>query len=288
MHTHSPTVRRKYLSNALRQLRKDAGMTADEAARHLSWDPSKLSRMESNQWKLPRLTDIEKMCDVYGVTEQHERGVEREALITLARQARERGWWEQYKDVLGGALPGLEAEARRIWQYQPTVIPGLLQTRDYMRAVFRAGEFDEPAVERRTAARQARQWILDADHPLHLWAVIDEGVLRRMVGGREVMRDQVHHLLTMSDRPKIGIQILPDHVGAHALMGGALTLLDYTGERTIVYLETVGTGDVFLEGTDEVMHCTVRYDHVMASALSVELSRAYLESVLEDLKGDGS
>lgn len=282
MHT-SPTIRRKRLSNALRNLRRDARLTADDAARRLTWDPSKISRIESNEWKLPKVADIERLCEVYGADD-----ATRDALIALARQARQRGWWEQFKDVLGPALPGLEAEARRIWQYQPTLIPGLLQIPSYMRALFRAGLCDDAETERRIAARLARQQILNRDDPPQLWAILDETALRKMIGGREVMRDQVHHLLAMSERPHIDIQVMPDTVGAHASMGGPIVLLDYEGDPTIVYVEHMGTGDLFLESPKEVMRYTKRYDHVMAAADGVEQSRAYLEGLLETLKGDST
>lgn len=283
MTTTSPTIRRKRLSNSLRELRRAVGMTADQVATRLGWDASKISRMESNEWKLPKVKDIEALMNVYDVTDT----AQRDALIDLAKQARQRGWWDQYKDVLGSALPGLEAEARRIWQYQPIVIPGLLQTRDYMRALFRAGLCNDAETERRIAARLARQQILDQEHPPQLWAILDEAGLRKMVGGREVMRDQVHHLLHMSERPTISLQVLPDEVGAHASMGGPIVILDYASDPSIIYLENMGTGDLFLEHPEEVLRYTVRYDHVMASARSVEDSREYLQRLLERLKGEG-
>lgn len=278
----SPTIRRKRLSNSLRQLRHEAKLTAEQVATQLGWDPSKISRIESNEWKLPKVKDVESLLLVYGVTDP----AQRDALVALARQARERGWWDQYKDVLGSALPGFEAEARRIWQYQPILVPGLLQTSDYMRALFRAGMCDDAETERRIEVRLARQRILDRDNPPQLWAVLDEAGLRKMVGGREVMRDQVHHLLHMSERPNINLQVLPDAVGAHASMGGPIVVLDYVGDPSIVYLEHTGS-DLLLERPDEVDRYTVRYDHVMASALSVETSLEYLQRLLEHLKSEG-
>ena len=280
--TYSPTIRRKRLSAALRQLRRDAGMTADEVARKIGWNPSKISRIESNEWRLPRVADVERLCEVYQASEQT-----RDALVTLARQARQRGWWEQYKDVLGDALPGLEAEATRILTYQPLLVPGLLQTPDYMRAVYRAGLVDEAEIERRVQARMARQRILDREHPpLVLWAVIDEAALRKPVGGPAVMADQVHHLLEVSHRPTIRVQVLPDAVGAHAGMGGPIVILEYEADPSIVYVEHAGTGDLYLESPEDVAGYTVRYASVMAAALSVPDSIAYLQRMLERLKGE--
>lgn len=279
----SPTIRRKRLSNSLRQLRRDADLTAEQVAAQLGWDPSKISRIESNEWKLPKVKDVEALMLVYGVTDP----AKQEALIALARQARERGWWEQYKDVLGSALPGLETEATRIRHYQPMLIPGLLQTPDYMRAICRAGMCNNAETERRVEARHTRQQILYRDQPPILWAVLDEAALRKMVGGREVMRDQVHHLLDTQDRhSNIWIQVIPDSIGAHASMGGPIVLLDYAADPTIVFLENPGAGDLFLESDAEVARYTVRYGHVMGSALSVEESTEYLKRLLERLKGE--
>lgn len=274
--TYSPTIRRKRLSDALRQLRRNRKLTAEEVARNLGWDPSKISRIETGDWKLPRVADIERLCDVYDVTT-----AERQALITLARQARERGWWEEFKDVIGPALPGLEAEAVRIRQYQPLLIPGLLQTPDYTRALCRAGMCSDAETERRVEVRRARQRIFDRPFPPLLWAVIDEAALRKMVGGRDVMRDQVHHLLQVTTQQNIVIQVLLDAVGAHASMGGPIVLLDYETDPTIAYVENV---DLYLEASDAVAGYTMRYGHVMGSALSVVESREYLHQLLGQLK----
>jgi transcriptional regulator with XRE-family HTH domain len=278
----SPTIRRKRLSNSLRELRREAGLTAEQVATQLGWDPSKISRIESNEWKLPKVKDVEALLDVYGVTDP----AQKEALATLARQARERGWWERYKDVLGSALPGLETEATQIRTYQPILIPGLLQTPDYIRAICRAGMCDEDDTERRVEARIARQQILYRDQSPTLWAVLDEAALRKLVGGREVMRDQVHHLLDMQDhRSNIWIQVIPDSIGAHASMGGPIVLLDYAADPTIVFLENPGAGDLFLEQVADVARYNIRYSHVTGSALSVEESTEYLKRLLERLKG---
>jgi transcriptional regulator with XRE-family HTH domain len=281
--THSPTIRRKRLSTALRQLRRDNHMTIEDVAARLSWDPSKISRMENNEWKLPRPAEIEQLCDVYNATP-----ATRDALVTLARQARERGWWEQYKDVLGGALPGLEAEAIRIWQYQPMLIPGLLQTPDYKRAICKASLLDEAETARRVQARIARQQILHQDNPPLLWVVLDEAALRKPVGGHQVMADQVAHLIEMSSKDNIGIQVIMDDVGAHPGMEGPIVLMHYVQDPSIVYIEHAGTGDLYLEDPGEVTRYVARWQHVTAAASDVPGSFAYLERRLEQLKGEGS
>lgn len=283
--THSPTVRRRRLSAALRRAREESGMTADAVAKALGWPPSKVTRMERGESRRPAVSDVLDMLDVYGVKDE----AVRQAMATLARQARERGWWEQFRDELGGSLVEFETEASRIRTFEALLIPGLLQTADYARAVFKGGRVvDEAAVERRVQARLARQQILDREQPPTLWAVIDEAAVAKHVGGVAVMREQLHHLVEMAARPNIGIQILPNAAGAHAAMTGAFAILSYAdaADPELVYVETGATGangDLYLESPEEVDRYTLRYDHVRASALSADASRAYLVDLAKEL-----
>lgn len=280
--SNSPTVKRRRLSAELRKLRLTAKLTADEVAKQLEWAPSKVTRIERNEWKLPRVRDIRDLLDLYEV---HDQGV-REALITLAREARQRGWWVDYQDVLGPrSVAEFEAEAAKICMFEALLIPGLLQTADYAAAVFRGGRvLDQALVERRIAARLARQEILEREDPPHLWVVLDEAALRKKVGGAEVMRAQLLHVVDMCSRPNIAVQVVPDDVGAHAAMSGAFVIYEYatTEDSTLVYVET-GTGDLFLEKAEEVLRYTVKYDHVRALALSEEASVAHLEYLAAQL-----
>ncbi|MFC5946426.1 Scr1 family TA system antitoxin-like transcriptional regulator, partial [Micromonospora harpali] len=173
---YSPTVRRRRLSNALRQFRETAGLDSKEAARRLGWQPSKVTRIERDEWRRPTINDVMDLLDVYGVTDE----TRRQAIIALARESRRRGWWEEeFKDILGGALVGLEWEASEIQTFEAMLIPGLLQTADYARAVFKGGRVMERGdIERLTEARLARQRILDREDPPSFWAVIDEAALR--------------------------------------------------------------------------------------------------------------
>jgi transcriptional regulator with XRE-family HTH domain len=283
MTTYSPTVRRRRLSALLRHYREQTGKRADEVARILEWTPSKVTRIERNEWKLPSVGDVKYLLDVYGVTDP----VEREAVLKLAREARQRGWWEEYKDVFaGGSLPEFEAEAQRILTYKTLLIPGLLQTADYARAVFRGGMVvEDELVERRVEARLERQRILNQDAPPHLWAVIDEAALVKHVGGVETMRAQIHHVIEMAARSNIAVQVLPHAVGAHAAMENSFTILEFgnTEDPSLVYIEML-TGDAYLEMPDQVSRYTLAYDHVRASALSVDASVAYLADLADQLK----
>jgi transcriptional regulator with XRE-family HTH domain len=279
--TYSPTVRRRRLSAVLSQLRAAAGLNADEVARRLEWTASKVTRIERNEWRLPNLRDIRDLLDVYGVTDQEQR----EAIEDLARQARQRGWWEAYKDIDMGALAGFEAEASKIHTYKSMLVPGLLQTKEYAAAVFRGGQVvADHLIDRRVEARLARQQILDQSGAPMLWAVIDEAALTKHVGGVDIMRGQLRHLIEMAARPNIAVQVVPDAIGAHAAMENAFTVLEFDApeDSTLVHIELI-KGDLFLEDVDQVKGYTLVYDHMRASALSADASVMYLADLAEQL-----
>lgn len=240
---NSPTVKRRRLSQAFRQLRQEAGLSVTEAARRLEWEPSKISRMERNEWKLPSVHDIRLMLDFYGVTDEDQR----EAMITLARESRQRGWWEKYQDVFRTSLPDFEAGASIIRTWQIVLVPGLLQTEAYAKAVWRAGRvLDENLIERHVQARLARQEILTSENPPTLLALIDEAALRKLIGGAEVMREQISHLIAMAARPNVTIQVVPDSAGAHPALDGAFVILDFPNDPSLIYTVTV-TENLWLE-----------------------------------------
>ena len=205
----SPTVRRRRLAAELRRLR--GSRTGGFVASALGWSPAKISRYELGQTSFP-LDEVEKLLDFYGVTEPR-----RSLLLALAADANERGWWQDYADVLSTGYMefiGLEAEAISSAEWQAESVPGLLQTEDYAREVIRAyqGVVRIPPghVDRRTRVRMIRQRILtDRDPPLELSVVIDESVLLRKVGGREVMFAQLRDLARMADLPNIELRVLP-------------------------------------------------------------------------------
>ena len=207
-------------------------------------------------------------------------------MITLAREARQRGWWEEYRDVLGGTLPEFEAEASRILSYKSLLLPGLLQTADYARAIFRGGQVvDEAALDRRVEARLTRQRILDQPNPPQMWTIIDEAALLKHIGGVKVMHRQLLHLIDMAMRPNIGIQVLPNAVGAHAALENAFTILEFAApeDPSLVYIEML-TGDAYLELHEQLARYTMAYDHVRASALSAEASAEYLAELAARLE----
>jgi transcriptional regulator with XRE-family HTH domain len=272
-------VRRRRLSHALRDLRKSTGLTAADAAKRLEWDASKVSRMERNEWKLPNVRDVKDLLDLYGVTDERQR----EALLTLARESRQRGWWADYQDVFRTSLPDFEAGASTIRTYEALVIPGLLQTAGYAQEVWRAGQvLDEGLVERHVQARLARQEILDRDSPPSLLALVDEAALLKLIGGPDGMAAQLRHLIEMAARPNVTIQIIRNTVGAHASLAGGFTILDFPEDPSLVYLETA-TDSLWLEQAEEYQRYSLIYNHVTNSASSPEDSVRHLEALVDQL-----
>jgi transcriptional regulator with XRE-family HTH domain len=282
MTSSSPTVKRRRLSTELRKLRVAAGLEVKDAARRLEWDPTKIHRMERNKWLRPDPRDVRDLLDLYGLADEPTR----EAMLTLARESRERGWWADYQDVFRGSLPDFEASATLIRTYEAMFVPGLLQTADYTRAIMRAGCcLDDATIERRVEARQGRQAILDRDAPPQLWAVIDEAALQKMVGGADVMRAQLEHILKLAERPDVAIQVLPNSAGAHAAMCGGFVVLDFASELdpSLVVIETA-TDSLYLEQAEELRRYTVIYSHVQALALSAAESAKFMESMIRQLQ----
>ncbi|WP_017593025.1 Scr1 family TA system antitoxin-like transcriptional regulator [Nocardiopsis potens] len=280
MPRYSPTVRRRRLSLELRRLRETAGLTASQAAKQLEWDTSKITRMERNEWKRPNPRDIKDLLDLYKV----EDGSRREALIELARQSRQKGWWAAHDDLLGnGTYIGLEAEASVIRTFQLGVVPGLLQTSAYAEALMRGFGTKEDVIARRVAIRMERQQILSADHPPRLWAIIDEAALVRPVGGPKVMREQLEHLLTVGqEHENVHLQVLPFSAGAHAGLTGHFVLLEFPEDPPVVHVETATDG-LYLETRQDHQRYSLLYDHVHASALSVPQSRERLKHLATQL-----
>ena len=219
-------MRRRRLARELARLREERGMTIRQAAGALEWDPSKLSRVEGLQRGII-VRDVRRLLDLYQVTGD----AGREALFELARQAKQRGWWQAYADVLPSEyadLIGLEAEAAEIRTYQPELIHGLLQTADYARAVIRAGRPGDTAADvgRRVELRMTRQQILDRDDPPRLRVIVNEAAVRRVTGGPDVMRAQLAALAAERERSNVTVQVLPFTAGEHPAMAcGPFVLL---------------------------------------------------------------
>ena len=280
----SPTVRRRRLAAELHRLRQASKLTIEQVAESLEWSPGKVSKIENARVSvLPR--DARKLLDTYGITE----GQERELLLTLARESRERGWWQQY----GEAIPewfatyvGLEAEAAVISVYQAEIVPGLLQTQRYAAALHRAELMNatEEEIVRHVAVRMERQARLKQPDAPPLWVVLNEAALRRIVGERAIMHEQLLKLTEAANAPNITLQVLPFSAGAHASMDSAFSIVsfDLPTDGDIVYFEHP-TCSLYLEKPDEVARYRLVYEHLRAASLSFDESRRLLARSAADL-----
>jgi hypothetical protein len=284
---YSSTLRGRRLARTLVQLRDAAGMTAEQAADELRkeggrWSKSKISRIEDPRFAAPTPRDVRDMLDLYGVKDAPQR----DALIQLATQARQRGWWTAYDDVLRGShIVGLEAEATVMHSFEPMCVPGLLQTEAYARAVTRAALVTEPEravgeIDRRVEARMKRQELLDRAQPPQFWAVIEEAALLRPVGGAVTMREQIDRLTELGERPNITLQVIQTSAGAHPGMSGAFVILEFPDpdDAPVVFLETAA-GGMYLEEPEQLRRYTLRFDHLRASALGPDESVRFMNTI---------
>jgi transcriptional regulator with XRE-family HTH domain len=267
----SPTVRRRELGALLRKLRLEKGLTVEQAADHLLFSMSKLSRIETGHG-VATLRDIRDFCDLYDVTDE----AERERMMNLARAGKQQGWWQPY-DLPYSTYVGLEAEATSIRTFQPSVVPGLLQTEEYARAVHHAaepeaslGQLTPDIVEQRVRARLRRQRRLKDINPLGFWAVLDEALLHRVVGSPEVMERQLAHIAELAELSNVTVQVIPNDAGAHPAPGSMFNILDFQAAvPDVVYVEGLA-GWIYIERPEDVS----RYNRVFA-----RLSEMALDSV---------
>ena len=282
MADHIPTVRQRRLAQALRELRHEAGLTQDVVVARMGWHTSKLFRMENARSPRVDWLDVKELMEMYGVRSPH-----REALIQLARDTRLRGWWTPYRDVFTGSYVALEDESSAMRLYCPELVPGLLQTEDYARTVIRAVRpgYDDENVERRVTARLARQkMLLDRARPPALGLVLNESVLRRLIGGRPVMAAQLRALAEAAQRPQVTLQVLPFSAGAHASLEGGFVLIKFPEETDpdVVYVEGI-MGDLYLESVEEVKRYQSAYERIQAVALSPRESSAFMSAAAREL-----
>jgi transcriptional regulator with XRE-family HTH domain len=278
-----PTVRRRRLAELLRQLRVDAGLSVEDAAGRLEWSQNKLYRVERAEHGVA-VGDARLLLDLYGVPAS-----QRDEVLILVREARQRGWWQSYGDALpepAAAYVGLEQDATSLAQYSAELVPGLLQTEDYARAIRRAGlltETDETA-ERWLAVRTQRQARLRGDSALTYWAVVNEAVLRRVVGGAEVMHAQLRHLMEVVELPNVTLQVLAFDAGAHAAMNSSFTVIRFADQPApdVIYIENA-TSVLYLEREAEVQRFTLIFDHVRVRALDPDRSLRAIAEAAEPL-----
>ncbi|MCF3131026.1 helix-turn-helix domain-containing protein [Streptomyces olivochromogenes] len=277
----NPTVRRRRLGQELRRLRELKGMTAEEVAERLLVSQSKISRLENGRRSISQ-RDVRDLCGVYEVEDQ--RVVE--SLMEMARDSRQQGWWHAFGDIPYSVYIGLETDAESLRVYEPQLVTGLLQTRAYAEALVQGAlpETSTNDIDKRVQVRMRRQERITAEHnPLRLWVVLDEAALRRMVGSRLVMREQLEHLIEMSQLPHVTVQVLPFEVGAHPGLNGQYAILEFAdaADSSVVYLEGV-TSDLYLEKAHDVQKYAVMYEHLRAQSLNVEQSRQFIADAAKE------
>jgi transcriptional regulator with XRE-family HTH domain len=279
----SPTVRRKRLGIELRRLREQASLTCEEVGQRLDCSGTRISRIETGRISV-RPGDVRELLEIYGVV-----GAEADSLVQLAREARQKGWWHTYGRVLPNwfeAYVGLEAAAVRFRDFQSMVVPGLLQTEDYARAVLRAAPNPGSTgdIDRQVALRMERQAILDQASPPDLWVVLSESIIRVQVGGSGVMRAQLRRLIDVAERSNVTLQVLPFTTAAHVQPISPFTILEFpdSADPTVVYLEHL-TGSLFLETAEEIRRYTVVFDHLRAEALGTSPSIDLIARAAADL-----
>ncbi|MFJ7152836.1 helix-turn-helix domain-containing protein [Streptomyces sp. NPDC100445] len=284
---NGPAVRRRKLGAELRRLRTGAGFTSGEVARLVGWHQSKVSRIETGASGV-KPADLRLLLDAYGVLDGHLR----ELLLMLAgsQDAGDRHrWWHTYR----GELPptyrdfiSLESQASAMRTLETTVVPGLLQTSEYARAVTRAAvkDLDEDRLDTLVEVRLARQDVLRADPPPTLSAVLDEAVLRREVGGPEVMARQLDRLLEAASLPQVRLQILPFSAGAHIGLTGPFVIFSFpsTSDLDVVVLDQL-TSSLYLERKEDLVAYTEAFHTLQFHALSPDDSLDYIAAI-----GDGA
>lgn len=272
----SPTLRRRELGARLRTLRQDQGMTVEQVAEHLLCSPSKVSRMETGQ-RGATLRDVRDLCALYGVTDE----AQVDHLMTLVREGKQQGWWQSY-DLDYATYIGLEEAAVSLRYFQSSIVPGILQTPGYARAMHQAGfqEYPPGRIDEHVDVRMRRKRLLTRDPPLQVSVVLDEAVLHRVVGGPAVMAEQLSHLVELAKLPSVTIQIIPFSAGAHPAMDSMFDILDFSESTTpsLVYVEGL-MGLLYLERTQDVSRYVLVFELLRTVALAPEESIELISEV---------
>lgn len=276
----SPTARRRRLSIELKKLREQSARTCAQVGEALDWSGSKVNRMETGSGRV-QPSDVDALCRFYGTSDEV-----REFLKSLARQAKTRGWWQ----VLGPGVPewfniyiGLEQDASTLRQYQCELLPGLMQTAAYAAELHKAGgHMSAEAIERAVRVRMERQAMLTKPSAPDAWFIVNEGVLRNVIGDRGLMREQLERVLESAELPAVTLQVLPFDSGTYPATG-AFTMLGFPdqGDPDIVYRDGI-TDAMYLEGEHHVREYTRAFDGLRAAALSPRRSCQLVASVLKE------
>lgn len=277
------TFRSRRLGADLRQLREDAKLGSEAVAKEMGFSRPKLSRIEAGEVRVSQ-NDLKALLSLYGVTDEQRRAL----FIQSARDAHKSGWWQAYQDTLPRTYAdyiALESEAVEIKNFEPILIPGLLQTEAYMRAVILANPAILPPadVDRLVRVLRERQAILANEHPPRLWAIIGESAIRQTIGGSAVMREQLAYLETLSEHQHIVVQILPHSAGAHPGLTGAFVLFALPHDADVVCVENM-TGTLYMDRPGERQSYNEAFNHLRAAALNAADSLALIRRVAQDMR----
>jgi hypothetical protein len=279
-----PTVPRMILGNQLHRYREAAGISPDRAGYEIRASRSKISRMENGRVGFKE-RDVADLLDLYGITDEETRA----SLMTLARQANAPGWWSKYGgDIMTDWFEeylGLEAAASVIRAFELQFVHGLFQTEAYARAVTLLGNTAAPTeeIDRRVGLRLKRQDLLTGTRSPQVWAVIDEGALRRPVGGRAVMRGQLNRLIEVAELRHVTIQVVPFSRGGHAAAGGSFTVLRFSDEDVpdVVYIEQL-TSALYLDKREDVDHYLEVMNLLSTEALTPAQTAQFLAEIIKE------
>lgn len=282
-----PTFRHRQLLSELRRLRDASGMTLEQVGKEMGVSGATVSRIETAQVR-PKLRDIQALLDIYQVKGERKR----QSLLQLTRDLGKKGWWNQYTDTLSGPYLeyiSLEGDAVSLGTYEPQMVHGLLQTENYTRAMAdeARSRLSADRLDAIIAAREARKSVLHrADQPTSFDVVLDEAVIRRMVGGPSVMREQLLHLVELSEQPNIELQVLPFQAGAPTWIGGPFALLEFAtpADLWIVYVENMTDG-LYLEDDDKVGRYRDAFHQLRTAALDPEQSKSLILATAKTLEG---
>lgn len=279
-----PTVRLRRLAATLRRLRENAGLSREDVEEQTAVNEGTLYRLETARSR-PQPRTLKTLLNLYGVSD-----AVRTDLLDLAKNADAQGWLRAYQAELPeeyAAYINFEHEARSVHNYESLYIPGLLQTEDYARAAV-SGTLPTATsqeVEYRVRARMERQERLTSEKPLEVWGIADEAAIRRQVGGSEVMRAQLAHLLNVTKQPKVTLQVIPFDVGSHPGMPGSFIYMEFMEavDPDLVYVDTLA-GDLFLETDDDLRLYSSMFNHLQAIALSPSKTMNLITEAMESLK----
>jgi transcriptional regulator with XRE-family HTH domain len=281
--TSAPTVLRVLLGTQLRRVRESRGITAQAAARAIRGSESKISRIELGR-NAVREVDIADLLNLYGITDP----AEREQLLSLASRANQQGWWHRYQDVLPAwfrSYIGLEESAEAIRSFDSQFVPGLLQTEDYALAVIKLGAFPAEETNRLLYLRQERQRRF-ASGSLRLWAIVDEVAIRRPLGSAGLMRAQLQHLLDISARPGLTLQVTPFLTGASYAAPGSFSILSFAVDDLpdVVYVEQL-TSAMYLDKRADVDRYAEAMDQIRTTSYTPEQTKELIHTMLADMEG---